>query len=118
MIPREVTVVIEPLNTVLDHPGNYLSGMAEAVDIVTEVDDARIGVLADFYHLEMMGKRTQEVISRHGANIGDVHIADVPGRHEPGTGTVGFEYEPAEDSDRSLDSVARLWKEALGILLS
>jgi len=132
LTPREITAVIEPLNTVLDHPGNYLSGMAEAVNIVTEVGDPRLQVLADFYHLEMMGEPAQEVISRHGTGIGYVHIADVPGRHEPGTGTidwkavlralrdsgydgtVGFEYEPAEDSDRSLDRIARLWKEALG----
>ena len=131
LIPREITAVIEPLNTVLDHPGNYLSGMEEAVNIVAEVGDPRLQILADFYHLEMMGERTQEVVSRYGESIGYVHIADVPGRHEPGTGTidwkaalralrdsgydgtVGFEYEPAEDSDRSLDRIAEVWTQAL-----
>jgi len=132
LIPRDLTIVIEPLNTVLDHPGNYLSAMGEAVSIVAEVGDSRLQVLADFYHLEMMGERWQEVVNRHWEDIGYVHIADVPGRHEPGTGsvdwkavlralqdsgcegTVGFEYEPAGDSDRSLERVAELWKNALG----
>ena len=95
-------------------------------------NDRRVSVLADLYHLEMMGERWQDVISRHGSSIGYVHIADVPGRHEPGTGTVdwkavlvalqaagydgtvGFEYAPSDDSDRSLDRVAELWKDALG----
>jgi hydroxypyruvate isomerase len=131
ILPDGMSLVIEPLNTMLDHPGNYLSRMSEAVAIVDSVGDPRVSILADFYHFEMMGERWQDIVSQLAASIGYVHIADVPGRHEPGTGqvdwrsllralqaagydgTVGFEYAPEGDSDESLERVAALWQTAL-----
>jgi hydroxypyruvate isomerase len=40
------------------------------------------------YHSTMMGERPDDVIGNLGNLIGHVHVADVPGRHEPGSGTI------------------------------
>jgi hydroxypyruvate isomerase len=125
--PDDLQLVLEPLNTVLDHPGYWLSDMATAAAIVREVGSSRLKVLCDLYHMAMMGHPLERLIDAHVAHIGHVHVADVPGRHEPGTGAidwlavlrrlrdrgyagnVGFEYFPAGDPEASLRAVRRLW---------
>ena len=74
-----------------------------------------------------MGDDVIDLIESCLPHIGYFHVADVPGRHEPGTGTidwkgvlsvlksegydgyVGFEYSPVGDSDASLKAVGDLW---------
>jgi hydroxypyruvate isomerase len=129
--PEWLTLVIEPLNTRLDHPGCFLSDMATAVSIVRRLGHPRLKVLADLYHLGMMGEDLQALIAEYTGDIGYVHIADIPGRQEPGTGTadwpgifaqlrhsgytgsVGFEYQPAGDTEASLEAIARLWEKVI-----
>lgn len=132
VVPPDISIVLEPLNTVLDHPGNYLAGMKEAEELVGEIGNPRLKILCDFYHMALMGEYPPETARRYAAYIGHVHIADYPGRNEPGKGQgpwketlqvlrdrgykgyVGFEFAPAGDSDTSLEAVARLWRQALG----
>lgn len=132
IVPDDISVVLEPLNTALDHPGNYLTGTKEAEEIVGEVGNPRLKILCDFYHMALMGEYPPETAKRFAHYIGHVHIADYPGRHEPGTGQgpwketlrelrdhgytgcVGFEFSPSGDSDAALGAVARLWRQALG----
>jgi hydroxypyruvate isomerase len=124
--PDALELVLEPLNTRIDHPGYYLDGMDEALAVIGEVDDPRLKILCDLYHLGVMGEDLEAVIENHHDSIGHYHVADFPGRHEPGTGgadwgrllrlietaapraTVGFEYSPQEDSGASLDAIAAL----------
>lgn len=131
-VPQDMTIVLEPLNTVLDHVGYFLNSMGAAVSIVEEVDNPRLKVLCDFYHLAMMGEDPVETARRYARAIGHVHIADYPGRHEPGTGrgnwvevlaelarqgyqgNVGFEFSPEGDSDAALRAARDLWKKAFG----
>ncbi len=125
--PEDILLVLEPLNTRIDHPGYFLSGMAASVSLIREIDHPGIKILCDFYHLGVMGEDLEAVIDHYTAEIGYVHVADFPGRHEPGTGTadwkgllrrlrdagysgcVGFEYEPLSDSEASLAAVRSLW---------
>jgi hydroxypyruvate isomerase len=131
-VPDDISIVLEPLNTALDHPGNYLTSTKEAEEIVGEVGDPRLKILCDFYHMALMGEYPPETAKRFAHYIGHVHIADYPGRHEPGkgqgpwtetlrelrdhgySGCVGFEFAPSGDSDVALDAVARLWRQAFG----
>ena len=94
--------------------------------------DSRLKILCDFYHMAMMGEVPPDTARKYAHSIGYVHIADYPGRHEPGTGKgawaqtlrelrdhgydgfIGFEFAPSGDSDAALDAVAGLWREALG----
>lgn len=126
LVPEHIRLVIEPLNTCLDHAGNYLSTMNQAMRIVDSVGSPRCTVLADLYHLGMMGEDLDWVVQHCTRYIGYVHIADIPGRGEPGTGeidwlrllsrlrgagyqgTVGFEYMPQQDDVASLAAVKAL----------
>jgi len=131
-VPEDISIVLEPLNTVLDHGGYYLASMDAAVDIVREIGDPRLKVLCDFYHLAMMGEDPFEIAHRYSRAIGHVHVADYPGRHEPGTGRgqwtavlvelqrqgyqghIGFEFSPKGDSAAALRAVRDLWEKAFG----
>jgi hydroxypyruvate isomerase len=132
ILPQDFQLVLEPLNTRIDHPGYWLSDMGTAVQIVNDIGDSRLKVLCDLYHLGVMGVDLRKVVQRHIESIGYIHIADVPGRHEPGTGKVdwrgilgelegsqydgfvGFEYSPQGDSVRSLRRIRSLWDASIG----
>ena len=77
------TLLIEPLNTKIDHPGYYLWQSEEAFRIVDEVGDACVQVLYDVYHQHIMGEDTAREIRKNIDKIGHIHIAGYPGRHEP-----------------------------------
>ena len=51
--------------------------------------DARLSL--DVYHVVMAGDDPVSIVEAHGPRIGHVQVADVPGRHEPGTGSIDFE---------------------------
>ncbi len=77
---------LEPLNTRIDHKGYYLSSTREAFDIVDAVDRPEIGLTYDLYHSMVMDESPQHVAAGHLERIVHVHLADHPGRHQPGTG--------------------------------
>lgn len=126
--PGNINFVLEPLNTVIDHPGYYMADMRTASSLVRDVGSPRLSVLCDLYHLGVMGSDLGEIITTYLPEIGYFHIADFPGRHEPGTGAVdwsallrliqrrgytgfvGFEYFPLRDADASLRAIQRLWQ--------
>jgi hydroxypyruvate isomerase len=87
------TIVIEALNPV-DVPGY---GLHHVDQVVAFLDTARAatGVEArlsfDVYHVVMAGDDPVSLVRAHGPRIGHVQFADVPGRHEPGTGGIDFE---------------------------
>lgn len=85
-----VTLALEPLNTLVNHPGYYLHSSAEAFDIVHEVGSPRVKVLFDAYHMQIMEGNLINTIEQHIDDIAHFHIADVPGRNEPGTGEVNW----------------------------
>lgn len=85
-----LTLLLEPLNTVVDHPGYFLDSTVEGLDIVEEVGSPAVRLLYDLYHSAMMQEATADVLAGRGHLIGHVHIADAPGRHEPGSGTIDW----------------------------
>ncbi|WP_224270913.1 hydroxypyruvate isomerase family protein [Haloprofundus salinisoli] len=99
----DVTLVVEPLNTAVDHPGYYLTDTAEGVDIVREVDSPSVKLLYDVYHQQVTEGNVIETITENIDHIGHIHIADVPGRHEPGTGEINYENLLAAIDDAGYD---------------
>ena len=116
----QVTLVIEPLNTTVDHRGYFLTSSDEAFDIVTEVGSPYVKVLFDLYHQQIMEGNLISRVTQHLDKIGHIHAAGVPGRHELDqgeinyrsvfkaietcgyTGCIGLEYFPSEDAEINL----------------
>jgi hydroxypyruvate isomerase len=88
---ERMQVLIEPLSagTVA---GCFLSASAQAAQIVGEVGAANVRVQYDLFHMQMMEGNLAQTISRLLPVIGHMQVADVPGRHEPGTGEINFEF--------------------------
>ena len=85
-----ITLVIEPLNTAVDHPGYYLSSSKEAFDIVKEVNSENIKVLFDIYHQQITEGDIIRSIRENIAWIGHFHAAGNPGRHELDSGELNY----------------------------
>lgn len=123
----DVQVLIEPLNIYVDHPGNFLCSTTQAVHLVEIVGSPMIKILYDIYHMQIMEGNILSTLREHIASIGYIHFADVPGRHQPGTGeihfeavinelhnlaysgTVGFEAFPKGDETAIMKMLATLW---------
>jgi hydroxypyruvate isomerase len=118
---------LEPLNTRIDHVGYYLSSTVEGLDIIDEVGRPEIGIVYDIYHSAVMDERTEEVLAGRVDRVVHVHVADHPGRNEPGTGNIdladrldwlfahgydgriGLEYRPTRPGEAPiLDVIASL----------
>ncbi|MQA26344.1 MAG: TIM barrel protein [Micromonosporaceae bacterium] len=117
-------VLIEALNA-LENPRYPLTSAADAILVCDRVrresGAENLRFLADLYHLGVMGEDLPAVIAEHADRIGHVQIADVPGRHQPGTGEldvnalltaltnhgydgwIGCEYKPVGRSADSFD---------------
>lgn len=119
----EVVLLLENLNSRVDHVGTFLDSTVECLDIVEEVDSPTVRALYDHYHSLVMDERPESVLAGRIDLVGHVQTADVPGRYEPGTGSVdwgnelrvlhdlgyrgriGLECLPSADTASSLDHI-------------
>jgi hydroxypyruvate isomerase len=122
----QVTLVLEPLNTKVDHPGYYLQTAKEGLEILDEVGSPSVKMLFDIYHHQIMEGNVIADITKNISKIAHFHVADVPGRHEPGTGEinyahvfraiaasgyqgfVGLEFKPSRNAEDALKEVLKL----------
>ncbi|MDR7435948.1 MAG: TIM barrel protein [Armatimonadota bacterium] len=88
-LDRSITLLIEPLNTI-DHPGYFLDSLPEAITIIREVGEPNVRLLLDCYHVQMLHGEVAPYLDEAVPFTAHVHIADVPGRGEPGTGTMNY----------------------------
>lgn len=88
-------VLIEPLNTV-DTPGFHVSDPAHACALLDQAGVAGPGLQLDLYHTQVMCGDLARTVARHLPRIGHLQFADNPGRHQPGTGEIRFEWLFAE----------------------
>ena len=121
-----VTLLIEPLNTRVDHPGRLIDRTDIAAEVIERVDKPSLRMLYDMYHSVVMGESPSALLPTLVPYVGHVQVADVPGRHEPGTGQVdwtkelaalraagyrgriGLEYRPLGSTLSSLDYIRSL----------
>lgn len=85
-----ITLVLEPLNVLHDHRGYFLWSSYEAFGIIEEVGSPAVKLLYDVYHQQISEGNLISNIRNYAHLIGHVHIADVPGRHQPGTGEINY----------------------------
>jgi hydroxypyruvate isomerase len=125
-----VTLLLEPLNSVRDHVGFFLDRTVDGLEIVQAVGSPRVRLLYDMYHSVMMEEEPEDVLAQGLSAVSYVHIADAPGRHEPGTGTidwprrigwlrrqgytgfVGLEYQPLAPSSETVERVQEMFRVA------
>ncbi len=118
---NDVTFCLEHLNTKVDHPGYCINHVEDAARLVREVNSPNLKILMDLYHAQVEEGNVIQLLKDHHQIIGHIHVADVPGRHEPGTGEmnyeritevlqdvgytgdVGLEAFPAGDSDEAIE---------------
>lgn len=82
-------MTIEPVNTA-DVPGFAVPTARAALDIIDELEQSNLSLQLDVYHAIRMGEDPIAIIRERTAQVGHIQIADVPGRHQPGTGDVDF----------------------------
>ena len=121
-----ITLVVEPLNTRVDHAGYYLSSSDEAAEIMKEVGSPYVKMLFDIYHQQIMEGDLIRRIKEYIPYIGHFHAAGNPGRHElyqsevdygkvfaaiqetGYEGCVGLEYFPLDDPEKGLAFAKKL----------
>lgn len=86
---EDILLTIEPVN-IHDVPDFAIPTTRAATDLIEELDQPNIGLQYDIYHSLRMGEDPYAIIAGLGANIAHIQIADVPGRHQPGTGEIDF----------------------------
>lgn len=121
----DIILVLEPLNTKVEHPGMYLDSTTLALDIIEEVGSPNLKLLFDVYHSAVMDEDMQAVLAGRMHLVHHIQIADMPGRNEPGTGTIdwptvmaglrelgyqgdiGLEYKPTRPPHESLEQTRK-----------
>ena len=114
------TLLLEPLNTYVDHSGYFLDSTKEGTEIVREINHPNVRLLYDIYHMQIMEGSIISTIEKNIDIIGHFHAAGVPGRGELYLGElnypciikridelgydgyIGLEYFPSIDSEASL----------------
>ncbi|MFV0282878.1 MAG: hydroxypyruvate isomerase [Castellaniella sp.] len=86
-----IRLVIEPINT-FDIPGFFLTRTDQALALIAEVGSDNLRVQYDIYHAQRMEGELGNTISKHLGDIGHIQLADNPGRNEPGTGEINYQW--------------------------
>ena len=115
-----VMFVLENLNAAVDHPGVPFGRAEECLALVKAVDRPEVKLMLDLYHAQIGEGNLIDLLRRAAPWIGEIQVADVPGRCEPGTGeinypaiaralktmnytgTIGLEAWPSGDDERAL----------------
>ena len=103
--PLGLTMVLEPLNTRRDHPGVFLTGVAQAYEICTAVDRPECKILFDIYHEQIEYGNLISTIDLAWDQTAYYQMADNPGRKEPGTGEVNYHNVLAHIHAKGFDGI-------------
>jgi len=86
-----IELLVEPVNT-RDVPGYFPPRTAQALEILDAVGSENLRLQLDLYHAQVMEGDLARTIEALLPRIGHLQVADNPGRHEPGTGEINFDY--------------------------
>lgn len=125
------TLLVEPLNTRVDHQGYILEKTSDAVKLLEQLGEDSVRLLFDIYHQQITEGDLLRHLEEASSYIGHLHAADNPGRDRPGSGEIcyqfliqklhglldpsvvmGLEYFPAGDRPESLKETRAYLKEA------
>ena len=115
---------LENLNLLVDHPGTPFALASETLALIKAVDHPNLRLNLDLYHAQIGEGNLTELVAECFDYIGEIQVADVPGRMQPGTGEINYKRIAAElktlgytgvvglegwaqgDSDQALDDFA------------
>tara|TARA_Y100000994_G_scaffold33938_1_gene24223 strand:- start:1828 stop:2604 length:777 start_codon:yes stop_codon:yes gene_type:complete len=86
-----VKLIVESINTI-DMPGFFLTNTSQALSLIEKVDHPNLFIQYDIYHMQIMEGDLSRTIENNLAMISHMQLADNPGRHEPGTGEINYNY--------------------------
>ena len=86
------TLLLEPWNTRVDHPNNFLDDPRLSVEVLKQVGSPAVKLLYDIYHMQIMAGDVTAFIRENIGYIGHFHAAGVPGRHEPDSGELNYPF--------------------------
>jgi hydroxypyruvate isomerase len=81
---------LENLNTAVDHPGTPFAKAADTLALIEAVDNPHLRLNLDLYHAQIGEGNLIQLVERALPLIGEIQVADVPGRCEPGTGEISY----------------------------
>ena len=103
--PAGLTMVLEPLNSLRDHPGLFLTGIPQAYMICRAVNSPAVKIVNDLYHQQITeGNLLPNLIYSYD-EIGAFHLGDNPGRKEPTSGEINYKNIFKRIYDRGYDGV-------------
>jgi len=88
--PEGITMVIEPMNHKIDHPGMFLHNVSQAFTLVKGVGSSSVKILFDVYHVQIQEGNIIPTMEQAWDEIGYFQLGDTPGRNEPGTGEINY----------------------------
>jgi hydroxypyruvate isomerase len=88
--PLDITTVFEAINT-LDMPDFIIHNSGQMVSLLNEINHPGLKMQYDIYHMQRMQQSILEFIQQYADQIGHFQFADVPGRGQPGTGSMDYE---------------------------
>lgn len=102
--PEGLTLILEPLNVLRDHPGQLVVTSQHAAEIVRAVASPHVKILFDVYHQQISEGNLSGNIAQYKDLIGYFQIADHPGRNEPFTGEINYPHVLAEIARTGIDA--------------
>jgi hydroxypyruvate isomerase len=81
---------LENLNTAVDHPGTPFARAEDTLALVEAVDNPHLRLNLDLYHAQIGEGNLVQLVDRALPVVGEIQVADVPGRCEPGTGEIHY----------------------------
>lgn len=87
--PHGVTLLLENIDPE-ENPKYYLTSSREGFEIVRKLNRPNVRFLYDLYHEQIAEGNLIETLEKNFAELGLMHVADVPGRHQPGTGEINY----------------------------
>ncbi len=88
--PAGLVMVLEPLNTLRDHPGLFLTKIPQAYMLCEAVNSPSCAILDDLYHQQITEGNLIPNIDAAWSRIAYFQVGDNPGRNEPGTGEINY----------------------------
>ncbi|MBZ5592218.1 MAG: TIM barrel protein [Acidobacteriia bacterium] len=86
-----LTAIVEPLNSLVNHKGFFLTTCVEGAKLIRQVDNPHVRLLFDIYHEQVQIGNVIRTLTDAADIVAVFHVADNPGRNDPGSGEINYQ---------------------------